>query len=91
MVVLLTMALVVVVAFAAPFRPALALVSQEELLCFQLKLIDLLTDRFEALLRVVVAEGCHGWLGVVGGAGTNERQIAGSGDLRMYIGMGGWM
>ena len=59
MVVLLAMTLVVVVAFAAPFRPALALVSKEELFCFQLKLVDLLTDRFEALLRVVVVEGCH--------------------------------
>lgn len=66
MIVLLTMALVIVVTFAAPFRPALALVRKEELFCFQLKLLDLFSDLFEALLRVVVTEGCHVWLVVVG-------------------------
>lgn len=71
MVVLLTMALVVVVAFATPFRSALALMRKEELFRFQLKLFDLFTDLFEALLRFLVSERCHGWSGVVCGAGTN--------------------
>lgn len=65
MVVLLTMALVVVVAFAAPFRPALALVRKEELFRFQLKHLYLFSDLFEALLRFLVSELCHSWLVVV--------------------------
>ena len=66
MVVLLTMTGVVVVAFAITFRLSLVLMRKEELFGFQLKLLDLFSDLFEALLRVVVTEGCHVWLVVVG-------------------------
>ncbi|MBL7955469.1 MAG: hypothetical protein JNJ91_10545 [Flavobacteriales bacterium] len=90
MVVPLTMALIVVVTFAAPFRPALALVRKEELFRFKLKLLDLFAYLGEALLRFLVSERCHGGRVLCAvRERTKGEQAAYSGELRKYIGMGG--
>ena len=59
MIISLTMACIVVVTFALTFRPALALVCEEQLLGFQLKFPYLFTDLGEALLGGLVVEVCH--------------------------------
>ena len=65
MIISLTMTCIVVVTFALPFRPSLALMCKKDLFRFQLKFLDLLTDLVESLLIVLVIASSHLWWGVV--------------------------
>lgn len=57
--ILVTTASSVVVALAIAFSLPLVLVRKKDLFGFQLQLLYLFTDLGEALLSVVVVEGCH--------------------------------